>query len=138
MDLIAFACLFLLLDQWSKSMVRAHVGHASVACGSLLRVRYVAHTNESYRRGSHRAALMLIWLSALVSAIVLYRSGFWFQGHVARFGIALALGGALGNLLDVLRFHHVVDFIDLGWWPVFNLADVAIVAGLPMALWPTH
>ncbi len=49
-------------------------------------------------------------------------------------GIGCALGGAAGNLLDILRRQHVVDFIDLGWWPVFNLADVAIVGGLLLAL----
>jgi signal peptidase II len=47
----------------------------------------------------------------------------------------LAFGGAAGNLLDILRLRSIVDFIDLHWWPVFNLADVAIVAGLVVAFW---
>lgn len=49
------------------------------------------------------------------------------------FGLALILGGALGNLIDRLRFGHVVDFLDfhaLGWhWPAFNVADSAICVG---------
>jgi len=48
-------------------------------------------------------------------------------------GLALILGGALGNLIDRLRFGHVVDFLDfhaLGWhWPAFNVADSAISVG---------
>jgi signal peptidase II len=44
--------------------------------------------------------------------------------------LALALGGAVGNLLDRIRFGHVVDFIDLLVWPVFNVADMAIIAGV--------
>jgi signal peptidase II len=48
----------------------------------------------------------------------------------------LALGGAAGNLRDILRRHYILDFIDLRWWPVFNLADVSIVAGLLLAFWP--
>jgi signal peptidase II len=48
-------------------------------------------------------------------------------------GLALVLGGALGNLVDRLRLGHVVDFIDLhaaGWhWPAFNVADSAITVG---------
>lgn len=46
-------------------------------------------------------------------------------------GIGLVLGGAVGNLVDrIFRSGNaVVDFVDLGWWPVFNLADVAIVCG---------
>jgi signal peptidase II len=42
------------------------------------------------------------------------------------------LGGALGNLVDRVRLGHVVDFIDLGWWPVFNLADSAVVLGVAL------
>jgi signal peptidase II len=48
-------------------------------------------------------------------------------------GLALILGGALGNVIDRVRFGHVVDFIDLhagGWhWPAFNVADSAITLG---------
>ena len=47
-------------------------------------------------------------------------------------GLGLIIGGALGNLIDrVARHNHqVIDLFDLGWWPVFNVADVAIVAGV--------
>ena len=51
-------------------------------------------------------------------------------------GLACAFGGAAGNLIDILRYERVTDFIDLKWWPVFNLADVAIVGGLLVAFWP--
>jgi signal peptidase II len=47
--------------------------------------------------------------------------------------LALIIGGALGNLVDRLRFGHVVDFIDVYWgsahWPAFNVADSAICVG---------
>jgi signal peptidase II len=41
----------------------------------------------------------------------------------------LMVGGALGNVADRLRFGYVVDYLDVHVWPVFNLADAAIVAG---------
>jgi signal peptidase II len=87
-----------------------------------------------YASDAARAVLLLAWLSALVSAFVLERSGAWFQGDIALVGLGLALGGGAGNLLDVLRHRSIVDFIDLGWWPVFNVADVAIIGGLILAL----
>ncbi len=46
-----------------------------------------------------------------------------------KLGLAIIAGGALGNLLDRARLGYVVDFIDLRFWTVFNLADVAVVAG---------
>ena len=55
-----------------------------------------------------------------------------------RGGLALILGGALGNLIDRLRLGHVVDFLDVYWrdhhWPAFNLADAAICVGVGLIL----
>jgi signal peptidase II len=47
---------------------------------------------------------------------------------------ALLIGGALGNLADRVRDGAVTDFIDLPLWPIFNLADIAIVAGVILLL----
>jgi signal peptidase II len=44
--------------------------------------------------------------------------------------MGLILGGAVGNIVDRLRLGSVVDFISVGWWPVFNLADSAISVGV--------
>lgn len=44
--------------------------------------------------------------------------------------LGMQLGGASGNLMDRIRFGHVFDFVDLTWWPVFNMADSAIVVGV--------
>lgn len=53
--------------------------------------------------------------------------------------LALVLGGALGNVIDRLRFGAVVDFLDFhlaGWhWPAFNIADSAITVGVALLLW---
>jgi len=49
-------------------------------------------------------------------------------------GIGLALGGAAGNALDRLRRGAVVDFVVVGRWPVFNVADVALVGGALVAV----
>lgn len=49
-------------------------------------------------------------------------------------GIAIALGGALGNLIDRIRLGFVIDFIDVHFWPVFNIADIAIVLGIILIL----
>ncbi|MGQ9477363.1 MAG: dTMP kinase [Candidatus Bipolaricaulia bacterium] len=51
-----------------------------------------------------------------------------------KLGLAIIAGGALGNLLDRARLGYVVDFIDLRFWTVFNLADVAIVTGTALIL----
>ncbi len=51
-----------------------------------------------------------------------------------RLAIGLQLGGAFGNLIDRLRSGSVVDFIDVGPWPIFNLADSSIVVGVAILI----
>ena len=67
--------------------------------------------------------VLTVWLARL-------RSG----DRLTAAGIALIIGGAIGNAIDRVRLGHVVDFIDLWWdarwhWPAFNLADSAITVG---------
>ena len=47
-----------------------------------------------------------------------------------RLALGLVLGGTVGNLVDRLRLGYVTDFIDVGIWPAFNIADSAIVVGV--------
>jgi signal peptidase II len=56
-------------------------------------------------------------------------------GCWAEIGIGLVLGGALGNIIDRLRFGYVVDFFDFRVWPVFNIADSAISVGTVLLAW---
>jgi signal peptidase II len=76
---------------------------------------------------------LLAAFALVASAIVGYLIVKDPQKKLLCFGLALILGGALGNLVDRLRFGHVVDFLDfhaLGWhWPAFNVADSAITVG---------
>ena len=48
--------------------------------------------------------------------------------------LGLLIGGSLSNLVDRIRLGHVTDFIDLRWWPAFNLADSFIVVGVVILL----
>jgi signal peptidase II len=81
-----------------------------------------------------RAALVLLWCAASAAIGVLIFCVEPFRQHWAVIGLGAGLGGAAGNLLDMLRLGKVVDFIDLKIWPVFNIADVAIVLGAVVAL----
>jgi signal peptidase II len=54
-------------------------------------------------------------------------------------GLSLILGGAIGNVIDRLTLHHVIDFLDFHWgvwhYPTFNVADIAITFGALLLLW---
>ncbi|HUI85073.1 MAG TPA: signal peptidase II [Candidatus Binatia bacterium] len=130
--LLTYAAGVLIADQASKRVVQKRLT-APFSWGPL-RFMEVRHRERLYQPAICRGAMLLIWCLALFSAAWLHGSGLWLQSPLAVLGVGCALGGAAGNLADVLRQQHIIDFIDLGWWPVFNLADVAIVGGLALAL----
>ncbi len=74
---------------------------------------------------------ILTWVSigAVIALYFVYRSvdspTIW-----VRMAFGLLIGGAFGNLIDRIRLGHVTDFIDVGPWPIFNIADSSIVVGI--------
>ena len=80
---------------------------------------------------------VLISIAAAI-LIVVYRSRYVRENRLASASLSLILGGAIGNLVDRLRYGVVVDFLDAHvadyHWPVFNLADSAISVGVTLLL----
>jgi signal peptidase II len=78
-------------------------------------------------------------VSVVVSAAIVYMLSRPHRDAAVPLGLALVLGGALGNLCDRLTLGHVVDFIQLHaagyYWPAFNLADSAITVGVAILVW---
>jgi len=71
-----------------------------------------------------------LWIASIAIAAVLVRAGMIAENALNAAAIGAALGGAAGNIADRLRRGAIVDFIAIGRWPLFNLADVAIVMGV--------
>jgi signal peptidase II len=74
-------------------------------------------------------ALAALWAAMIVLAALVLHSGLLGHHVAVPVGIGAAIGGATGNVLDRLYRGAVVDFVAIGPWPVFNLADAALVAG---------
>lgn len=66
--------------------------------------------------------------------LLFYNGAQWLHRPAVAFGLTLVSGGAIGNLIDRLRVGAVIDYIDLRVWPVFNLADMAVVAGTALLI----
>jgi signal peptidase II len=66
----------------------------------------------------------------VIIAIILFYHHLPIESPWIRLSLGLQLGGAMGNLLDRLMHGYVVDFVDIGFWPIFNLADLSIVCGV--------
>jgi signal peptidase II len=69
-----------------------------------------------------------------LAAILLYYLYPPMEHGVLRLALGLQLGGAMGNLADRVRLGKVTDFIDVGPWPSFNVADSSIVVGVAIII----
>ncbi|MBW2544025.1 MAG: lipoprotein signal peptidase [Deltaproteobacteria bacterium] len=128
------------LDQISKiyvsSVMYLHASHPVI--DGFFNITYVRNPGAAFGFLANAApmfrSLFLIIVSAAAIAMIL-----WFlaknksAGMLLTFALSLILGGAVGNLLDRIRFGSVVDFLDFyiaSWhWPAFNVADSAISVG---------
>jgi signal peptidase II len=123
----------LALDQGAKALALAGArdGRASVLPW-LIRVRLVSGAGTAIQ--VQRSVLTVVWALAATASILALELGPLSHGGLAPAGLGLALGGAGSNLVDRIFRGGVVDFVDLRVWPVFNPADVAILAGLALVL----
>lgn len=137
---LALAAVVFALDQLSKYAALKHLVNGEVAVAPFLNLVLTFNTGAAFGflndAGGWQNAFF-IGVATLVSVAIVYmlrqlRSD---QKFVA-VALMLVLGGALGNLLDRIRFGHVVDFIDFyyrSWhWYTFNVADSAITVGAVM------
>ncbi len=134
------AVLIVLLDRWTKRLVAARIAmytHIQIIPG-LFRLTHTENTGAAFSlfadSPSHWKTGLLVGFSLI--AMVIVSVLLWKQAHALTItGIAIALiwGGAVGNLWDRVASGRVVDFLLFYYrqyqWPVFNLADSAIVVG---------
>lgn len=120
-----------ILDQASKQVVKSSLDlYEAWPAEGFFRIVY--RTNSGTAFGlfpGQTVMLVLLSVFAIGFLFYFYRSQA-LSYPLLRLAVGLQLGGALGNLIDRLRSGAVVDFIDVGPWPTFNVADSSIVAGI--------
>ena len=129
------AAIVIGLDQLSKYLVRSNMelGQSIPEQGFF---RFTYHTNTGGVFGLFANQTFLITVAAVISVVViiLYSRHKMAQSMMVKVSLGMILGGSIGNLIDRVRFGAVTDFIDVGAWPVFNLADSAIDVGVVMLI----
>lgn len=126
----ATAIAVLLADQLSKLWVGVTMttGQSIPVISGILNITYVRNRGAAFSILQGRSWFFLIMAAVVVAALIYYNYRYtpkpWGQ-----YSLGLIVGGTAGNFLDRLFFRAVRDFISIGWFPVFNLADMAITTG---------
>ena len=96
----------------------------------LIRLTHGANTGTAFGLLPNQT-LFLIFASIIAIGFLFYfYRAYALPRPILRLAIGLQLGGAFGNLFDRVAFGAVTDFIDVGWWPIFNIADSSICVGM--------
>ncbi|MBA7609421.1 Lipoprotein signal peptidase [subsurface metagenome] len=129
------ALLVVALDQVSKFFIRANQDILPIPNEGFFRINYVVNEGGVFGLFANQAFLITLTAIVGVAAILVYSRYPLFNRVLVRIALGLLLGGAVGNLIDRIRFGEVVDFIDVGAWPVFNVADSAVVVGVILIIY---
>ncbi len=127
------------LDQLTKELALEHLSDGPVELVGSLRLRLAYNDGAAFSLGSGRTSSVAV--VALAIATVIAVLGLRADRRAVAVGYGVVFGGAAGNLLDrALRAGdgflggRVVDFVDLQWWPVFNVADASLWVGIGILL----
>jgi signal peptidase II len=118
------------LDQLSKLLVVTymHLGQ-SIPGEGFIRLSYRTNSGGAFSILANQGLLLTIAAVIGITILVVYLRYLPMESTLLKVGLGLDMGGAVGNLIDRLRMGEVTDFIDVGAWPVFNIADSAITVG---------
>lgn len=144
---LAAALAVILADQVTKLLVRNSLSlNESFPSDGVLRFTFVG--NEGIVFGISAPAYVALLLPLVMIAVVvyLYRRFGLVQSPIVKAAVALFIGGSVGNFIDRVWLGYVTDFIDIRlWggyhWPAFNIADIALVAAVILAIiyfWRYH
>ena len=143
---LAISALVVVIDRITKQIVATQLpnGQAHTVIPGIFRISDVHNTGAAFSMFAENASpttvrnilIAFSVLAVLVLLGMLWRVGRYFT--VTSVALALILGGAFGNLYDRIRYHYVIDFLEVHiaryHWPDFNVADSCIVIGACLLL----
>jgi signal peptidase II len=131
LGLVAVAGSAVVADQVTKRIVAGtlELGEAKHVVGPL-DLHHVQNTGIAFGLFPNATSIVIVLTSIVIAwlLVVFARSGA--RHPVMPVGLGLVVGGSVSNLADRIRLGHVTDFLDVDWWPAFNLADTFIVVGV--------
>ena len=131
------------LDQLSKYWIQAELApYDRIEIWPMFNLTLVFNRGAAFSflsdAGGWQRPLFIVLAIVVTLVLVIWLARLRRRERILAIGLALFIGGALGNLIDRIWLGHVVDFLDFHWrgwhWPAFNVADSAITLGVVLLL----
>ncbi len=101
-----------------------------LALDKLLKFTFITNTGAAFGMFPQLGTVFMVIAIFVVIGIIAFYDHLPIGNVWIRISLGVQLGGAMGNLLDRMLRGYVVDFVDIGFWPIFNIADLSIVLGV--------
>jgi signal peptidase II len=133
--LLAIAAAAVFGDQLTKHVVTSELGlgESSTVIGPF-EIHRVQNSGIAFGLFSSATAVVVVLTAIAVGWMIVFFARSGSRHPVIPAALGLLIGGSISNLADRVRLGHVTDFLDVGWWPAFNLADTFIVLGVAILL----
>ena len=133
--LVAIALAAVAADQLTKHIVAGELAlDDGVHVLGPLWIRHVQNSGIAFGLFAQATAIVIVLTAIAILWMVAYFARSGARHPILPVALGLVIGGSLSNLVDRVRLGYVTDFIDLRWWPAFNLADSFIVIGVIVLL----
>jgi signal peptidase II len=117
-------------DQLTKAIVSSRLGLGdAVEVVGPFTIHHVRNTGIAFGLFSDATSVVVALTAVAIAALVAFFARSARRHPLLPVAVGFVLGGSVSNLVDRLRLGHVTDFLDLDYWPAFNLADTFIVVG---------
>jgi signal peptidase II len=133
--LVAIALAAVAADQLTKHLVASQLQlDDGVHVVGPLWIRHVQNSGIAFGLFAQATAVVIVLTGVAIAWMLFYFARSGARHPVLPVALGLVIGGSMSNLVDRVRLGYVTDFIDLRWWPSFNLADSFIVIGVLVLL----
>ena len=135
------ALLVVTADQLSKIWIRSNLNVSqSLPETGLFRLTHIYNTGAAFGLFQDQSFSLTIVAFIGIVVVLLFvflvpRRFHFLDNRLGKLALGLVFGGTIGNLVDRLCFGYVTDFIDIGIWPAFNIADSAVTVGVILLLY---
>lgn len=137
MPILLVAVMIIAADQVSKYYIQSHMmpGTSAPVIQDFFHITYVLNSGAAFGILENKTFFFIFIALAMLIAVLYFYPKIPHKSYLLRFGIGLLTGGAIGNVLDRINTGYVIDFFDFRIWPVFNIADIAIVCGVSIIIY---
>jgi len=134
--ILLLAVLVILFDQLLKLLVvnTMSLNQSIPVITNVFHITYVHNFGAAFGLLAHRTSFFILVTLVVAFLLLIFLRHLPKEQKLLRAALVLQLGGAAGNLIDRVRLGYVIDFFDFRVWPVFNVADIAIVFGVGLLL----